>query len=103
MRWFRAQYLAKEEDALDWRVSPIRVARWPASRRPLVITAGFDPLRDGARPTLSAARGRRERGRGLLGGMIHGFVPRAGSSHGVSARHADRPAHCASACASDYS
>src|SRR6266850_3220749 len=76
MRWFRAQYLAKEEDALDWRVSPIRATSLAGLPPALVITAGFDPLRDEGE---AYARRLREAGVSVdavcFGGMIHGFVP----------------------------
>jgi acetyl esterase len=76
MRWFRAQYLAREEDAADWRVSPLRAAS-PAGVAPaLVVTAGYDPLRDEGE---AYARRLREAGVRVdavcFGGMIHGFVP----------------------------
>ncbi len=75
MRWFTAHYLARKEDATDWRVSPLRapsLARLPPA---LVITAGFDPLRDeGA----AYAAGLRKAGVTVddvsFGGMIHGFA-----------------------------
>jgi len=76
MRWFRAQYLAKEEDALDWRVSPIRAASLAGVAPALVITAGFDPLRDEGEAYACRLR---EAGVSVdavcFGGMIHGFVP----------------------------
>src|SRR5437870_3189997 len=46
VRWFRGQYLTKGEEALDWRVSPIRATSLAGVAPALVITAGFDPLRD---------------------------------------------------------
>ncbi len=76
MRWFRAQYLAKEEDAADWRVSPLRAPSLASVAPALVITAGYDPLRDEGE-----AYARRMREAGVMvdavcfGGMIHGFVP----------------------------
>ena len=76
MRWFRAQYLTKEEEALDWRVSPIRATSLAGVAPALVITAGFDPLRDEGE---AYARKLREAGVSVdaicFGGMIHGFVP----------------------------
>src|SRR3989441_6726432 len=76
MRWFRAQYLTKEEDALDWRVSPIRAKSLAGVAPALVITAGFDPLRDEGE---AYPRKLREAGVSVdavcFGGMIHGLVP----------------------------
>jgi acetyl esterase len=76
MRWFRAQYLAKEEDAADWRVSPLRASSLAGLPPALVVTAGYDPLRDEGE---AYARRLREAGVSVdavsFGGMIHGFVP----------------------------
>jgi acetyl esterase/lipase len=76
MRWFRAQYLAKEEDAADWRVSPLRAPSLAGLPPALVVTAGYDPLRDEGE---AYAKKLREAGVSVdavsFGGMIHGFVP----------------------------
>jgi acetyl esterase len=46
MQWFQENYLARPEDADDWRASPL-LAKSHAQLPPaLVLTAGFDPLRD---------------------------------------------------------
>src|SRR2546425_45916 len=75
MRWFRAQYLTKEEEALDWRVSPIRATSLAGVAPALVITAGFDPLRDEGE---AYARKLREAGVSVdaicFGGMVHRLV-----------------------------
>ena len=76
MRWFRALYLAKEQDAADWRVSPLRAPSLAGLPPALVVTAGYDPLRDEGE---AYARRLREAGVSVdavsFGGMIHGFVP----------------------------
>ncbi len=76
MRWFRAQYLATEQDTADWRVSPLRAPSLAGLPPALVVTAGYDPLRDEGE---AYARRLREAGVSVdavsFGGMIHGFVP----------------------------
>ena len=76
MRWFKDQYLAKAEDAADWRVSPLRAPSLAGVAPALVITAGYDPLRDEGE---AYARRLREAGVTVdavcFGGMIHGFMP----------------------------
>ncbi|HKZ05575.1 MAG TPA: alpha/beta hydrolase [Methylomirabilota bacterium] len=75
MRWFRAHYLAGPGDAADWRVSPLRAPSLAGLPPALVITAGFDPLRDEG-----DAYAARLRDAGVtvdsvcFGGMIHGFA-----------------------------
>ena len=102
MRWFGAQYLRGAHDALDWRVSPLRAPSLAGLPPALVVTAGFDPLRDEG-----DAYARKLRDAGVrvdaicYGGMIHGFVPmgrlietgnRAVSHIGASLRQAFQPA-----------
>jgi acetyl esterase len=75
MRWFVAHYLGSKDDAGDWRVSPLRapsLARLPPA---LIVTAGFDPLRDEGEMYAG-----RLRDAGVTvdyvcyGGMVHGFA-----------------------------
>src|SRR5436189_266864 len=75
MRWFAAQYLAGKDEAMDWRASPLRAATLSGLPPALIVTAGFDPPRDGGE-----AYARRLRDAGVrvdyacYGGMLHGFV-----------------------------
>ena len=75
MRWFAAQYLAGKDEAMDWRASPLRAATLSGLPPALIVTAGFDPLRDEGE-----AYARRLRDAGVrvdyacYGGMLHGFV-----------------------------
>jgi acetyl esterase len=76
MRWFIAHYLKAKEEALDWRASPLRARSLEGVAPALIVTAGFDPLRDEG-----AAYADRLRGAGVTvdyvcyGGMVHGFMP----------------------------
>ena len=76
MRWFIAHYLGKPQDAEDWRASPSRATSLAGVAPALIITAGYDPLRDEG-----DAYARRLRQAGVtvdhvtFGGMIHGFIP----------------------------
>jgi acetyl esterase len=44
--WFVGNYLASSHDANDWRVSPLLAPSHADLPPALVLTAGFDPLRD---------------------------------------------------------
>ena len=76
MRWFTNHYLKSPAEAKDWRVSPLRAASLAKLPPALVITAGFDPLRDEG---VAYARRLTEAGVQVdyvnYGGMIHGFMP----------------------------
>jgi acetyl esterase len=76
MRWFIEHYVPERKDRLDWRASPLRAASLAGVAPALVVTAGFDPLRDEGE---AYARRLREAGVRVdmicYGGMIHGFAP----------------------------
>jgi len=76
MRWFANHYLRSPADAEGWRASPLRAQSLAGLPPALVITAGFDPLRDegaayAARLTEAGVRVDYV----CYGGMIHGFMP----------------------------
>jgi acetyl esterase len=75
MRWFTAHYLKSKDDARDWRVSPLRAPSLAGLPPALIVTAGFDPLRDEGE--IYAGR-LRDAGDTVdyvcYGGMIHGFM-----------------------------
>jgi acetyl esterase len=76
MRWFKNHYLKSSSDADDWRASPLRAASLAGLPPALIITAGFDPLRDEG----AAYAARMTEAGGSVdyvcyGGMIHGFMP----------------------------
>jgi len=49
MRWYTANYLRQDHDADDWRASPLMASTHAGLPAALVLTAGFDPLRDEGR------------------------------------------------------
>ena len=73
--WYSEQYLRSEADRDDLRASPLRAANLAGQPAALVITAGFDPLRDEGR-----AYAERLRAAGVASvhheypGQIHAFV-----------------------------
>ncbi len=87
MTYFRAHYLRSADDKADWRASPMRAAQHDGLPPALVITAGFDPLRDEGE---AYARRLAERGVAVtlrrFPGQIHGFltmgrvIPEAGEA-----------------------
>ena len=73
--WIQDLYLNSNEDRLDWRASPIKVAALTGVAPALIQTAGFDPLRDEG--VAYAARLNKSGVTTELinyPGMIHGFI-----------------------------
>jgi acetyl esterase len=79
MEMFRAHYLPRREDHLDWRASPLLAKSLAGLPPAYVLTAGFDPLQDEGRQY--AERLKRE---GVqveyrdYPDMIHGFIVMGG-------------------------
>jgi acetyl esterase len=73
--WYMAQYLRNDADKTDLRASPLRAPSLEGQPPAMIVTAGFDPLRDEGR-----AYGDRLRGAGVdvvyreYPGQIHAFV-----------------------------
>jgi acetyl esterase len=75
MRWFTAHYLAAAGQANDWRVSPLRASSHAGLPPALVVTAGFDPLRDeGAAYAAKLQQAGVRVDYVCYGGMVHGFA-----------------------------
>ena len=75
MDWFMDHYLPNRELANDWRASPLKADSHADLPPALVLTAGFDPLRDEGRlyaDALSAAGGSAEYI--CFERQIHGFI-----------------------------
>lgn len=75
MDWFMNHYLPSRELANDWRASPLKAASHAGLPPALVLTAGFDPLRDEGRlyaDALSAAGSSAEYI--CFERQIHGFI-----------------------------
>jgi len=84
MEWFFDHYTPDKATRADWRVSPLRAASLAGLAPALVITAGYDPLRDEGR-----AYAFRLQQEGTLvdlvefGGMLHGFLSSPMLLHGA--------------------
>ena len=75
MRWFFDHYLPSPSATADWRISPLRASSVAGVAAALIVTAGFDPLRDEGE-----AYAVKLRDAGVTvdylcyGGMVHGFA-----------------------------
>ena len=84
MEWFFDHYLPDREARADWRLSPLRATSLAGLPPALVLTAGYDPLRDEGR-----AYAWRLQQEGTLadlvefGGMLHGFLSSPMLLHGA--------------------
>jgi acetyl esterase len=87
IRWYTGQYLRGPADIADWRASPIRAPDLSRLPPALVLTAGFDPLRDEGKAYADrlAAAGVSVRYHDYEG-MLHGFFNMGGvldQAHGA--------------------
>lgn len=75
MEWFFDHYTPDKAVRGDWRVSPLRAQSLAGLPPALVITAGYDPLRDEGRAYASRLH---QEGTQVdlveFGGMLHGFL-----------------------------
>lgn len=84
MEWFFDHYAPNKAERADWRLSPMRAANLGGLPPALVVTAGYDPLRDEGR-----AYAWRLQQEGTLadlvefGGMLHGFLSSPMLLHGA--------------------
>ena len=84
MEWFFDHYTPDRSTRGDWRVSPLRAKSLAGLPPALVVTAGYDPLRDEGR-----AYAFRLQQEGTLadlvefGGMLHGFLSSPMLLHGA--------------------
>ena len=85
MEWFFDHYTPDRASRSDWRVSPLRAASLAGLPPALVVTAGYDPLRDEGR-----AYAERLQASGVktvhreFETLIHGFVGMRGAVHAAA-------------------
>jgi len=81
IEWYTTHFLPEEADRLDLRRSPILAEDLSGVAPAIVITAGFDPLRDEGEEYAAKLR---ESGVSVLAhrfrGMFHGFINSVGVS-----------------------
>ena len=76
MRWFQVNYLRTQDDALDWRASPIFAAAFANVAPAVLVTAECDVLRDeGVRYAEALTKAGVKVDHQEYAGMIHGFLP----------------------------
>ena len=84
MEWFIDHYTPAQDHRTDWRASPLRAKSLAGLPPALIVTAGYDPLRDEGRAY--AWRLQREGTMADLvefGGMLHGFLSAPMLLHGA--------------------
>ena len=75
LRWFRDHYMGTDGDCNDWRASPLLAANLSGLPPALVMTAGYDPLRDEGRQYADALSAAGTRAQYVcFERQIHGFV-----------------------------
>lgn len=75
LRWFRDHYMGAGGNWNDWRASPLLAANLSGLPSALVITAGYDPLRDEGRQYADALSAAGTRAQYVcFERQIHGFV-----------------------------
>jgi acetyl esterase len=77
--WFLANYLPSPESAKDWRASPLFATDLSGLPPALVVSAGFDPLRDEARSYAERLRSAGAQVEYVCAeGLVHGFLQMSG-------------------------
>jgi acetyl esterase len=80
MRWFFTCYLGENGDPGDWRISPLRARNLAGVAPALVITGGYDPLRDeGESYALKLAEAGVDVQKYRYDGMVHAFFGLSGA------------------------
>lgn len=75
LRWFRNHYMGTDGDWNDWRASPLLAANLSGLPPAMVLTAGYDPLRDEGRQYADALSAAGTRAQYVcFERQIHGFV-----------------------------
>ena len=84
MEWFFDHYTPDKTSRSDWRVSPLRAASLAGLPPALVVTAGYDPLRDEGRAySWRLQQDGTQADLVEFGGMLHGFLSSPMLLHGA--------------------